>query len=191
MSEKNTAAKPQARRATVCIVRAAAIAALYAVVTAFLPALSYGPLQFRFSEALTILPLFFAEAVPGLAVGCLLANVFSMYGPIDMAFGTLATLAAALITWQSRKIYFGVIPPIVINALVVPLIFLMTGGTDPDLVNVGLIALTQSVMIIGLGTPLYFGLYALAKKNVFIPTVKYMRERLSVKHEEEVFSENA
>lgn len=79
------------------LVQGAMIAAIYTVLTllAALWGLAYGPVQFRFSEALTILPVFTPAAIPGLTVGCLLSNIFSGYGIYDMVFGTLATLLAA------------------------------------------------------------------------------------------------
>ena len=82
----------------------AVIAAIYAVLTylSALANLAYGPFQFRFSEALTILPIFTPAAVPGLALGCLLSNIFSSMGAADMVFGTLATLLAAIATRMVR-----------------------------------------------------------------------------------------
>ena len=73
------------------------IAALYAALTITLAPISYGPIQFRVSEALTLLPWYRAEAVPGLFVGCLVANFFGGYGLVDMICGSMATLIAALL----------------------------------------------------------------------------------------------
>ena len=77
---------------------AAVIAAAYAALTLCLPA--YGAIQVRLSEAFTVLPFLFPAAVPGVAVGCLVANLLSPYGLIDVVCGTAATLLAAL--WTSR-----------------------------------------------------------------------------------------
>ena len=74
------------------------VAALYAALTVLLAPLSYGPVQLRFSEGLTLLPYFLPEAVPGLAVGCLIANLFGGYGAVDVVVGTGATLLAAVLT---------------------------------------------------------------------------------------------
>lgn len=92
---------------TVKIVRAAIIAAIYSTVTIFVGFLSYGPVQIRFAEALTILPLLFPEAIIGVTVGCLISNIFSAYGFlwVDTVFGTLATLAAAVLTYYIGKIF--------------------------------------------------------------------------------------
>ena len=76
---------------------AALIAALYTVMGYFgnVFGLTFGPIQFRFAEALTVLPFLFPAAAPGLAVGCLITNLLSPYGPVDVIFGTLATAIAA------------------------------------------------------------------------------------------------
>lgn len=103
------------------------IAALYAVLTYVAAAmnLAYGPVQFRFSEALTILPVFTPAAVPGLAIGCLLSNLASPLGMVDWVFGTFATLAAAVlsrmlrqVTWRKLSL-LSVLPPVLCNALVI------------------------------------------------------------------------
>ena len=78
--------------------RPRSIAALYAVLTLLLQPLSFGAIQFRFSEALTVMPMLAADAAPGLAVGCLLANLLGGAPWFDVLFGTLATLLAALAT---------------------------------------------------------------------------------------------
>ena len=82
------------------LVEAAVIAALYTVLTYLAVAmnLAYGPIQFRFSEALTILPVFTPAAIPGLALGCFLSNLASPLGIVDWVFGTLATLLAAMLS---------------------------------------------------------------------------------------------
>lgn len=108
------------RNATLKLVRTAVIAALYAALTLAVAPIAYGAVQFRISEALTILPLFCPEAIVGLTIGCFLANIPS--GLWDMFLGALATLVAATLTRVSRKWYFGIIPPVVVNAFAVPLI---------------------------------------------------------------------
>lgn len=97
----------------------AVTAALYAVLTLALPALSYGPVQLRFSEALTVLPFFFPEAIPGLAAGCFLANLIGSPYVLDWVFGTLATLLAALWTSRVKKPYLAPLPPVVCNTVLV------------------------------------------------------------------------
>lgn len=120
--------KTQSQR-TQYMVQGAVIAAIYTVLTLLAAAvnLAYGPVQFRFSEALTILPIFTPAAVPGLAVGCLLSNIWSGYGVADMVFGTAATLLAAIATRMVRNIriknipYLAPLPPVLLNAVIVGL----------------------------------------------------------------------
>lgn len=97
---------------------AAIIAAVYAVLTVTLPVPQYVGIQCRLSEALTILPFFFPVATPGLAVGCFIANLFSPY-PLDMIFGTLATLLACLVTQRVPSKWLAPLPPVIFNAVIV------------------------------------------------------------------------
>lgn len=97
----------------------AAIAALYAVLTLSLPVLSYGPIQFRFAEALTVLAWFCPEAVAGLTIGCLISNLLGSPYVLDWVFGTLATFFAALWTLQMPKRWMACIPPVVCNMVIV------------------------------------------------------------------------
>ena len=101
------------------------IAALYVVLTWIANALGLasGAIQVRFSEALTILPVLTTAAIPGVTVGCLLANLLTGCAPWDVVLGTLATLIGAMGTWWMRKKpRLAWIPPVVSNTLVVPLV---------------------------------------------------------------------
>lgn len=95
------------------------IAALYAVLTLALPMLSYGPVQIRFAEALTILPFFLPEAVPGLAVGCFVANLIGSPYALDWVVGTVATLLAALWTCKLKHKWLAPLPPVICNMVIV------------------------------------------------------------------------
>lgn len=98
----------------------AIIAALYAALTLMLPVLSYGAWQCRLSEALTILPLVLPQSVPGLFVGCLVANLLSPVGIWDVLFGSLATLVAAVGTHALRKHpLLAAACPVISNGLIV------------------------------------------------------------------------
>ena len=101
---------------------AAMVAALYAVMGYFgdILRLTFGPVQFRFAEALTVLPFIFPAAAPGLAVGCLITNLLSPYGPVDVIFGTLATAIAAWLTIKMPRWYLAALPPILVNAVILP-----------------------------------------------------------------------
>lgn len=111
------------------LVQAAMIAALYTALTLVAVMLNwaFGPVQFRFSEAMTVLPVFTPAAIPGLAVGCFLSNLWSSMGVMDMVFGTLATLLAAVATRAVRHVrvkgipVLAPLPPVLFNALIVGL----------------------------------------------------------------------
>ena len=101
---------------------AAMVAALYAVLGYFgdIFGLTYGPIQCRFAEALTVLPFVFPAAAPGLGVGCFLTNLLSLYGPPDIIFGTLATAIAAWLSIKVPRWYLAALPPIIVNAIILP-----------------------------------------------------------------------
>lgn len=101
---------------------AAMIAALYAVMCYFgnIFGLTFGPIQLRFAEALTVLPFLFpAAATPGLFVGCMAANLLSPYGVLDIVVGSAATLIAALWTSRVKRAWFAPIPPVLCNTVLV------------------------------------------------------------------------
>ena len=95
------------------------IAAIYAVLTLTLPIPQYGGVQLRVAEAMTVLPFLFPEAIPGLAVGCFLANLLGSPMVADWIFGTLATLLAAVWTSRVKNRWLAPLPPVVCNAVVV------------------------------------------------------------------------
>ena len=115
------------------MVQASLIAALYAALTLAVAPIAFGAVQFRISELLTVLPLFTATAIPGLTLGCALANFVGFLlgingiGIFDVFFGTAATLLASLVTYwigkQSEKplirSIFGPLPPVLFNAVIV------------------------------------------------------------------------
>lgn len=100
--------------------RSAMIAALYAALTLALAPISFSAMQFRVSEAFTVLPLFMPEAIPGLAIGCLVANLISGATVMDVVFGSIATLLAAIATRHLlRRPLFALAMPAVFNALII------------------------------------------------------------------------
>lgn len=105
------------------VAHAAIIAALYVVLTLIANALGLAnyAIQVRFSEALTILPYFTPAAIPGLFIGCILSNILTGCIPLDILFGSLATLLGAIFTYKLRKWKFlSPLPPIIFNMLFVP-----------------------------------------------------------------------
>ena len=113
------------------ITRIAMIAAVYAALTLtcmlFLGGLAWGPVQFRISEALCVLALFTADAIPGLTLGCAIANVanmalsgLGMLGLLDVVLGSLATFVGATITWRLRKRpALALVGPVLANGVIV------------------------------------------------------------------------
>ena len=103
------------------LVLCAAVAAVYAVMSFFggIFGLTYGPVQCRFAEALCVLPFFVPETAWGLFIGCVLTNLMSAYGPIDVVFGSLATLLAGLATARLRVKALAPLPPVLANGVIV------------------------------------------------------------------------
>ena len=103
---------------SVCL--SAMIAALYAALTLLLAPISYGAIQCRISEAMTLLPILLPQAIPGLVIGCLVANLLSPVAIWDVIFGTLTTLIAALGTyWLRKKPLLAALCPVVANGVIV------------------------------------------------------------------------
>ena len=119
------------------ITQAAMIAAIYVVLTVFISAfnLASGAIQVRISEALTILPVFTPAAIPGLFLGCLISNLVTGCMPLDVVFGSLATLIGACGTYALRKHkWLAPLPPIVANTIIVPFVLryvYLAEGTIP------------------------------------------------------------
>ncbi len=154
------------------IVLSAVVGALYFSLTvAFLP-LSYGLVQFRFSEALCLLPFYAPSTAVGLFVGCLLANFFSPNANLllDIVLGSLATLGAAVWTSRIKRRMLSPLPTILVNAVVVGAILSFSAGVPADafllalLVNGGQVALGETVITYALGIPL---LYSLSRISYF------------------------
>lgn len=149
------------------------MAALYAVLTWAFGSLAFGPVQIRPAEALTVLPLFFAEAVPALYIGCMLANLLSGFGLYDIFLGSLATLLAALATYffgkiiknHYLKVAVGGIFPVLFNAFLIPLVIWLASGEAAYWVNFVSLLITQSLWVYALGVPFYFALLRLKNSN--------------------------
>ena len=142
------------------IAKGALIAALYSVLTVVLAPISYGPVQFRVSEALTLLPFYVSEAVPGLFFGCIIANFFGGFGFVDMVAGSIATLLAAIFTRKSKNIFIAAAWPVIFNAIII-------GAELNYLINVPLLA---TCLYVGLGE-------AGACYIVGIPLMKLLKSR--------------
>jgi len=157
------------------ITEAGIIAALYTVLVLIFSFSSFGPIQFRIAEALTILPYFTPAAIPGVTIGCFLSAVLTAADPMDMIFGSLATLIAACISYAVRKHKFLVpIPPIVVNALVIPFILKFAYGDAQSIPFMMLTVGAGEIVAVGvLGTLL---LVALEQVKPFIFHNKYYKK---------------
>lgn len=137
------------------LTKAALIAALYVVLTYLASALGLasGSIQVRFSEALTILPLFTPAAIPGLFVGCLLSNLLTGAALPDIIFGSIATLIGAYGTYMIRKYkYLSPLPPIAANTVIVPFILYYAYGIRP---------LWLSFITVGIGEIISCGIFGI------------------------------
>lgn len=161
MTKKNT---------TLYLVQAAVIAALYAVLTimqnVLVPGSASMAVQFRISEVMTMLALFTPAAIPGLFVGCIIANISSVaaLGPYDMIFGSLASLGAAFFMYALRNVRIKGIPfaaalmPALVNGIIVGFeieFFFVEGGFHFEnfLLQGGLVALGELAVVFVLGIP--------------------------------------
>lgn len=139
------------------------IAALYAVLCILLAPISYAAIQVRIAEALTILPAFTPAAIPGLTVGCLLANILGGCPIMDIIFGTLATLIGAVGTYllRSRKTLIWM-PPVVSNTIIVSIFSIyipFMGESDDSLWYIMLtVCIGELISVCILGYLLYFAL---------------------------------
>jgi len=161
---------------------AGVVAALYAGLTFAVIPLAYTPVQLRIAEVLCILPFFFPTAVPGLFIGCIIANLLSPYGLLDVVAGSLASLLAATCTMligkkarDKGKVLvkaFACFPPVIFNAVIIGALiaFYMVGFSDTNLfmltfVTYGLwVGLGQLVVLYVLGLPLM----------IYLPKTKFI-----------------
>ena len=145
--------------------QAALIAALYVVLTMVFAPFSFREIQVRVSEALTILPAFTPAAVPGLFIGCLLANLLGGAAVPDVIFGSLATLIGAFFTWKLRNKhpFLAPVPPILSNMLIIPFVLRYAYGVP--------MAIPLMMLTVGFGEVLSCGVlgmllyYALKKSQ--------------------------
>lgn len=143
-------------------VRGGLIAALYVVLVFAFQFASFGPIQFRVAEALTLLPIVFPEAIGGIYVGVLLANIIGGFGPWDIFGGSLISLLAAFLTYRYRDSWIAYASPIVLNVFLVSLylrfVFQLPQSYWFMVLTIGI---GQAVVVLGLGIPLV----RWAKKN--------------------------
>lgn len=146
------------------VTQAAVIAAMYVVLTFVSSSmgLASGEIQIRLSEMLVILPAFTPAAIPGLFLGCLLSNLLTGCTVIDIVFGSLATLVAAILSYQLRNHKYPLlvtVPPVVANMIVVPFILKFSYGVPlPIPVMMATVGIGEVISCVVLGSVLYFAL---------------------------------
>jgi len=129
------------------------IAALYVALTLLFAPISYGQIQLRVSEALTLLPVISRASIPGLFVGCFISNIFGG-SLIDAVFGSLASLLAAILTRRFRQnLWLAALMPVVVNAVVISLVLWYTSALSP-LISFLTVGAGQAVVCYLLGVPL-------------------------------------
>ena len=114
------------------LTQAAMIAALYVVLTLIFQPFSFGEIQVRIAEALTILPAFTPAAIPGLFIGCLIGNIIGGSVLPDIVFGSLATLIGAYFTYLLRKQnkFLAPLPPVLSNIAIIPFVLYYAYGVN-------------------------------------------------------------
>ena len=145
------------------LTRAALIAALYVLLTVIFQAISFGAVQFRVSEALMLLPVLTADAVPGLFVGCVLANLLGGGIWYDVVLGSIATLLACALARKFRdRPALSAAMPVIFNGLIVgPVVYMAYVRAPGEAVNwalllssIGTVALGEAAVCYVLGLPL-------------------------------------
>lgn len=153
---------------TKTMIKVSLIAAIYTILSLVLAPFSFGNIQVRVAEALTLLPIIYAPAIVALTLGCFITNLVgvvmgaNLLGMMDVLIGTSATLIAALITYQFRHVefkniaYISVLSPIVVNALIIgaELAYVLLPTTYGFAIFSLDVAFGQAIAIIIIGLPL-------------------------------------
>ena len=157
------------------LVRGGLIAAIYVVLTLIFQPISFGAIQFRIAEALTLLPILTVDAVPGLFIGCLLANWLGGGIWFDVVLGSIATLLAALCTriFRSKPVLAAIFPTVFNGLIVGPVVYFayVRAPGDPVsvatlLFNMVTVAFGELVVCYVLGLPMIYGLKKLPEDVV-------------------------
>ena len=141
----------------------ASISALYVVLTMGFGIISYGPIQVRFAEILNLLAFFNPVFIVAITAGVLVANAFSPFGVVDMAFGSLASFISLVLVWLSAKYGWGLFVaslwPIIVNAIIIPFVILY-GMQTPITINTYLpfavsVGTGQAIALLAMAYPLF------------------------------------
>ncbi len=135
------------------LVFTAILAAVYAVATIVLAPISYGMVQFRLSEILVLLAFIDRKTIPGLVLGCVLANLYSQLGMMDVVFGTLATYISVMLMSHTKNIWIASIWPALVNGVVIG-ILLKVVADFPLFLSMASVAAGEFVVVTVIGVPL-------------------------------------
>lgn len=151
------------------LVKIAITAAIYAVATVAIAPLSYGAIQFRFSEIMTLLAFIDPIYIPGLVLGCAISNLYSPLGIVDVLVGTTATLLAVYAVNKTKNLFFATLWPTISNGLIVgaELFFVLH---QPFWISSAYVALGEFVVVTCIGYPLF---KFLSKREDIIKVLKY------------------
>ena len=152
------------------------VAAVYAVVSLVFAPLAYGPIQVRIAEVMTVFPIFSWGMIPGVTLGCFIANLINPgnLGPVDIIGGTLATLIAGILSYfiGKKNKWLGLIPPVLVNGLIVggylPFLLVDSSSTvtlEAVLISMLSVAGSEAVLLIVLGIPLMLVMEKTGLKN--------------------------
>ncbi|MBP2028837.1 putative membrane protein [Acetoanaerobium pronyense] len=131
-----------------------ATAAVYAVLTMIMAPISYGPIQLRLSEIMTLLAFINPTFVPGLVLGTFIANLFSPFGLPDIIFGTLATWIAVYMVSKSKTLFVATLWPTIANGIIIGLMLTVFAGL-PFMSTAAYVALGQFIVVTLLGYPIF------------------------------------
>ena len=159
------------------LVQGAVIAAIYAALSIIFAPISYGSIQLRVSEVLTVLPFFTPAAVPGLFIGCIISNVYGVatgadtLGIMDIVLGSLATLLAAYCTYKIPIKWLAPLPAVITNGIIVglELTFVINHGfnTVVFLSFAGWVGLSELIVCYVAGLPLIYALSGKVGQSIF------------------------
>ncbi len=152
------------------------IAGIYTALSLLTFPVSSGAIQLRVSELLCVLPILYVEAVPALFIGCALSNLITGCAPFDILLGSFVTLVSAIFTYlfgriiknKYIKLIVGGIFPVLLNAFLLPLIWIFCYGAIEYLyiVQASFIFIGQALAVYGLGAPTYISVVKLKEKGL-------------------------
>lgn len=136
------------------LVKTAMVAAVYGALTFFIAPIGYGAIQFRLTEVLVLLAFVDFGYVPGLVLGCVIANLFSPLGIADVVFGSVATLIAVIMVGKTKNLLLSTIWPSLVNGLIIALEFYFISKL-PFLLSFAEVAIGEFVVVTCIGYPIF------------------------------------